>query len=215
MDVYLIFNFSGKDYTLIYKKYILREESEDHTHETVTMETKEHVKTPNEDVKKVEEVLTSIHDNLIAAGNSGPQKDIISVVKNLAEGVQDLVSSQVSSETSTGSKVSLPGNPETTPLKFEDDLPSNGSITNLLDDDNEGCDPAVNMSLPLGEGGLTIDEASLFFPALINTSNQNNSTANMETTADNVNQFYTEVNDEYIFFFISLNYILITGTSPC
>lgn len=194
MDTYFIFNFSGKDYTLIYKKYILKEESEDHTHETVTMETIEPVKTPNEDVKKVEEVLTSIHDNLVATGNSSPQKDITSVVMNLTEGVQDLVSSQVSSETSTGSKVSLPGNPETTPLKFEDDSPANGSVTNLLDD-NEGCGPAGDMSLPLGEGGLTIDEASLFFPALINAGNHgNNSTANVETTTGGVNQFYTEVN---------------------
>ena len=195
-DIYLIFNFSGKDYTLIYKKYILNEESEDHTHKMVTMETKEHVITPNEDVKKVEEVLTSIHDNLVATGNSSPQKDITSVVMNLTEGVQDLVSSQVSSETSTGSKVSLPDNPETTPLNFEDDLPSNDSVTNLLDN-NEGCGPADDMSLPLGEGGLTIDEASLFFPALINTGNQNNSTTNVETTASN--QFYTEVNRQIYF----------------
>ena len=137
-------------------------------------------------------------ENSNTQSTSGHDLDLHVAIATLVEGVQGLgistssllghESETVTSVPRSSENVVVNGN-KTPPITFIDDTePNNELLDHLTSHETKN-----NMRMPLGDGGLTIDEATMLFPALINSNGSGSIDIRGVSHPGNIDPFMTQV----------------------
>ena len=179
---------TGRDFSSVYSQYLPTL-----SRRTPSPFRKQAMKFAEEEKKRFENSKVSITQS-----TSGHDLDLHVAIATLVEGVQGLgisTSSLLGHESETATSVPMSsenmvvnGN-KTPPITFIDDTEPNNELLDHL----SSHETKNNMRMPLGDGGLTIDEATMLFPALINSNGSGSIDIRGVSHPGNIDPFITQV----------------------